>query len=54
MPGVSDDQTPGLHLATLEIELVCGVGDFATFLGEKVVSVQGDVKPATPNTVLSS
>lgn len=36
---MNDDQTPGLRLATLEIELVCGVGDFATFLGEKVVSV---------------
>lgn len=33
MLGVSNDQTPGLHLTTLEIELVCGVGDFATFLG---------------------
>lgn len=51
---MSDGQTPGLHLATLEIELVCRVGDFATFLGEQVVSVQGDMKPATPNTVLSS
>lgn len=35
MLGVSDDQTPGLHLTTLEIELVCRVGDFATFLGKK-------------------